>query len=109
MSLRRQLAALDRALRRERPVRHNPADAREVDFHEGRPARRVRGPGGERLRALGELRGVVYTTRKGAGPVTDYVHGFSKKRPVLAIHKSGTLRIVRAGSRYRITRRGIEG
>ena len=105
MSLRRALAALARA---ERAAR-NPSDGLALDFHGGRRAEFVRGPKRKRLRKLGELRGVVYTTRKGGASVTDYVHGFSRKRPVLAMDGRKNLHLVRAGSKYTVTRRGIEG
>ena len=105
MTFRRALASLARA---ERAAR-NPSDGLSLDFHSGRRAEFVRGPRRKRLRKLGELRGVVYTTRKGGSPITDYVHGFSRRRPVLAMDSKRNLHIVRTGSRYTVTRRGIEG
>lgn len=105
--LRREIAALDRAVSGARRARRNP-DGLRLDFHQGRPAETIRA-GGKKLKKLGELRGVVYTTAKGRGPITDYVHGFGRKRPVLALDKAKNLHVVRAGSRYTVTRRGIEG
>lgn len=103
---RREIASLRRATVR---MRGNP----EVDFHHGLAAQYVYAREGKRrrrrLRKLGELRGVVYTTRKGGDPITDYVHGFEGRKPVLAMDKRKNLHIVRGGSRYTITRRGIEG
>ena len=64
---------------------------------------------GKKLRKLGALRGVIYQTVKGGGLLTDYVHGFGRKRPVLAMDRKRNLHIVRGGSRYTVTRRGIEG
>ena len=101
MSLKRDLRLLDRALR-------NPA-AIALDFHGGRRPAYIRRKG-RKLLVLGDLRGVIYRTRKGddAGP-TDYVHGFDRKRPALTMDARRNLHIVRRGSRYTITRRGIEG
>lgn len=100
MIFKRDLRLLDRALR-------NPS-ALTLDFHGGRRPAFVR-KGRKRLRVLGDLRGVVYRTRKGAESPTDYVHGFRRKRPVLAMDARKNLYIVRRGSRYTITSRGIEG
>lgn len=100
MSIKRQLRLLDRALR-------NPS-ALALDFHGGRRAAFVQ-KGKRRLLVLGDLRGVVYRTRKGPERLTDYVHGFRRKRPLLAMDARRNLHIVRRGSRYTVTPRGIEG
>ena len=100
MIFRRQIAPLARAAR--------AADGLTLDFHGGRRPEFMRSRG-KKLRKLGALRGVIYQTVKGGGLLTDYVHGFGRKRPVLAMDRKRNLHIVRGGSRYTVTRRGIEG
>lgn len=102
MAFAREIRRLDAALKRVAPGVRN--------FHWGRPIKAVRGPRGKALVKLGELRGVIYADRKGDKPITDYVHGFKGRRPTLATDPAGKgLYVVRGGSRYRITERGIEG
>lgn len=61
------------------------------------------------LTELGELVEIVYKTKKGGlSRVEEFEHKFSSARPVLAYNEGGLI-IVRAGSLYRVTARGIVG
>ena len=61
---------------------------------------------GETLVALGTLTTASYTTTKGHGPVTEYVHDFEPPYPLLCIDQHGRLCIVGGG--YVVTEHGIE-
>jgi hypothetical protein len=61
------------------------------------------------LRAVGELRGVIYRTRRVPGEAPkNYVHFFQQRRPLLVTNPTGT-RLYIKGGQYRVTPRGIEG
>lgn len=61
------------------------------------------------LTELGELVEIVYATKKGGDSgKSEYVHKFSRRRPILAYNEAGLI-IVRNGSIYRVTARGIVG
>ena len=61
------------------------------------------------LRAVGELRGVIYRTRRVPGEAPkNYVHFFQQRRPLLVTNPTGT-RLYIMGGQYRVTPRGIEG
>lgn len=66
----------------------------------------VRVPAWARNQLIAE---VVYHTRKGGRPQLNYRHGFEGRRPKLTTYRTGEARIERAGSRYDVTERGIEG
>lgn len=60
------------------------------------------------LVSLGELVEVTYRTRKGSDTeATDYVHKFSRPRPLLCRARDG--RLVIAGGQYRVITDGISG
>jgi hypothetical protein len=60
------------------------------------------------LKPVGELRGVIYRTRRVPGEAPkNYVH-FFKRSPLLAADPMGR-RLFIIGGQYRVTRRGIEG
>jgi hypothetical protein len=60
------------------------------------------------LKPVGELRGVIYRTRRVPGEAPkNYVH-FFKRSPLLAADPMGR-RLFIIGGQYRMTRRGIEG
>jgi len=62
---------------------------------------------GGRVRIIGTIRSVVYTTQKGGdADLTDYDHAFEGERPVLG--KSDGLFVILGGS-YRVEPRGIVG
>ena len=57
---------------------------------------------------LGELRGLIYRSDRGAGKRhKTYVHFFD--RPPVLLSDSRGRRLFILGGRYRVTRRGIEG
>ncbi len=61
------------------------------------------------LRPVGELRGVIYRTRRVPGEAPkNYVHFFQQRRPLLVTNPTGT-RLYIKGGQYRVTPRGIEG
>jgi hypothetical protein len=61
------------------------------------------------LRPVGELRGVIYRTRRVPGEAPkNYVHFFQQRRPLLVTNPTGT-RLYIMGGQYRVTPRGIEG
>ena len=63
---------------------------------------------GYQLKPVGELRGVIYRTRRVPGEAPkNYVH-FFKRSPLLAADPMGR-RLFIIGGQYRVTRRGIEG
>jgi hypothetical protein len=60
------------------------------------------------LKPVGELRGVIYRTRRVPGEAPkNYVH-FFKRSPLLVADPMGR-RLFIIGGQYRVTRRGIEG
>jgi hypothetical protein len=60
------------------------------------------------LKPVGELRGVIYRTRRVPGEAPkNYVH-FFKRSPLLAADPMGR-RLFIIGGQYRVTNRGIEG
>jgi hypothetical protein len=61
------------------------------------------------LKPVGELRGVIYRTRRVPGEVPkNYVHFFQGRSPLLVTNPMGT-RLYIVGGHYRVTQRGIEG
>ena len=61
------------------------------------------------LKPVGELRGVIYRTRRAPGEVPkNYVHFFQEGSPMLVTNPAGT-RLYIIGGHYRVTQRGIEG
>jgi hypothetical protein len=61
------------------------------------------------LRAVGELRGVIYRTRRVPGEAPkNYVHFFQHRPPLLVTNPMGT-RLYIMGGQYRVTPRGIAG
>jgi hypothetical protein len=61
------------------------------------------------LRPVGELRGVIYRTRRVPGEAPkNYVHFFHQRRPLLVTNPTGT-RLYIMGGQYRVTPRGIDG
>ena len=61
------------------------------------------------LTPLGELRGVIYRTRRVPGEAPkNYVHFFQGRSPLLVTNPTGT-RLYIIGGHYRVTQRGIEG
>lgn len=107
--------ALGALLFRRRRRESNPSRAARdyQGFHWGRkPDRidRVRvAPRPRRLVELGTLEQITYSTVKGRkGKLTDYVHDFGRRKPVLAMDpKNKRLHIV--GGAYRVEDRGIVG
>jgi len=58
---------------------------------------------------VGELRGVIYRTRRTPGEAPkNYVHFFQGRSPLLVTNPMGT-RLYIIGGHYRVTPRGIEG
>jgi hypothetical protein len=61
------------------------------------------------LQPVGELRGVIYRTRRVPGEAPkNYVHFFQGRSPLLVTNPAGT-RLYIMGGHYRVTPRGIEG
>jgi hypothetical protein len=61
------------------------------------------------LKPVGELRGVIYRTRRAPGEAPkNYVHFFQGRSPLLVTNPTGT-RLYIIGGHYRVTQRGIEG
>lgn len=61
------------------------------------------------LKPVGELRGVIYRTRRIPGEAPkNYVHFFQGRWPLLVTNPMGT-RLSIIGGDYRVTPRGIEG
>ena len=61
------------------------------------------------LKPVGELRGVIYRTRRVPGEAPkNYVHFFQQRRPLLVTNPTGT-RLYIIGGQYHVTPRGIEG
>jgi hypothetical protein len=61
------------------------------------------------LKPVGELRGVIYRTRRIPGEAPkNYVHFFHGRSPLLVTNPTGT-RLYIVGGHYRVTQRGIEG
>ncbi|HEY7711017.1 MAG TPA: hypothetical protein VIG57_13425 [Candidatus Entotheonella sp.] len=61
------------------------------------------------LKPVGELRGVIYRTRRVPGEAPkNYVHFFQRRLPMLVTNPTGT-RLYIIGGQYRVTPRGIEG
>jgi len=61
------------------------------------------------LTPVGELRGVIYRTRRAPGEAPkNYVHFFQRRPPLLVTNPAGT-RLYIVGGHYRVTPRGIEG
>jgi hypothetical protein len=61
------------------------------------------------LKPVGELRGVIYRTRRVPGEAPkNYVHFFQGRSPLLVTNLTGT-RLYIIGGHYRVTPRGIEG
>jgi len=61
------------------------------------------------LKPVGELRGVIYRTRRTPGEAPkNYVHFFQGRSPLLVTNPTGT-RLYIMGGHYRVTQRGIEG
>jgi hypothetical protein len=61
------------------------------------------------LTPVGELRGVIYRTRRVPGEAPkNYVHFFQERSPMLVTNPTGT-RLYIVGGQYRVTPRGIEG
>jgi hypothetical protein len=58
---------------------------------------------------VGELRGVIYRTRRAPGEEPkNYVHFFQERLPLLVTNPTGTQLYI-IGGQYRVTPRGIEG
>ena len=61
------------------------------------------------LKPVGELRGVIYHTRRVPGEAPkNYVHFFQRRLPLLVTNPTGTQLYIIDGQ-YRVTPRGIEG
>ena len=61
------------------------------------------------LKPVGELRGVIYRTRRTPGEAPkNYVHFFQGRSPLLVTNPTGT-RLYIIGGHYCVTPRGIEG
>ena len=61
------------------------------------------------LKPVGELRGVIYRTRRTPGETPkNYVHFVQGRTPLLVTNPAGT-RLYIIGGHYRVTQRGIEG
>ena len=65
-------------------------------------------PNGARVAKMGRVKRVLYTGPLGGNPPKDYVHEFKNTLPVLTEVSDGLI-IERAGSRYKVTSRGIVG
>jgi hypothetical protein len=58
---------------------------------------------------VGELRGLIYRTRRAPGEAPqNYVHFFQHRLPMLVTNSTGTQLYI-VGGQYRVTGRGIEG
>ena len=82
-------------------------------FHWGRPARKIRrakvAPPPEVLTEIGTIESIVYSTKKGKEPLTDFEHHFGEeggRKPTLAFDpKNKRLHVV--GGSYKVEPRGI--
>ncbi len=58
---------------------------------------------------IGELRGLIYRSRKSPGEAfKTYVHFFKERLPILSANTAGTQLYIFGGG-YKITKRGIQG